>query len=132
MQELNDALTSLRHWLEVLQLCGIGAAFGLVGGLVRVLRRGLRGWLDLLSQCVVSAFCGLVAFSLVHGQVSDMALVALAGIAGNSGGMLLDALRWRLIQRIIGLPVKPPKELTAEVPAAAAEPETAAPPKDRA
>jgi len=76
---------------------------------VRVLRRGLRGWLDLLSQCVVSAFCGLVAFALLHGAVSDMALVALAGVAGNSGGMLLDALRWRLMQRIVGRPVPPPK-----------------------
>jgi len=109
MQELNDAISAFRHWLEILQLCGIGAAFGLVGGLVRVMRRGLRGWLDLLSQCVVSAFCGLVAFALLHGAVSDMALVALAGVAGNSGGMLLDALRWRLMQRIVGRPVPPPK-----------------------
>ena len=43
-----------------------------------------------------------------------MALVALAGIAGNSGGMLLDALRWRLIQRIVGRPVKPPKGIEPE------------------
>ena len=90
----------LGGWWELIKLCLLGAAFGLVGGLVRVMRRGVKGWLDLLTQVVVSAFCGILAFSLLAGQVPDLALVGLCGVAGNSGGMLLDAIRFRIIRRI--------------------------------
>lgn len=90
----------LGGWWELIKLCLLGAAFGLVGGLVRVMRRGVKGWLDLLAQVVVSAFCGMLAFSLLAGQVPDLALVGLCGVAGNSGGMLLDAIRFRIIRRI--------------------------------
>ncbi len=90
----------LEGWWELIKLCLLGAAFGLVGGVVRVLRKGVKGWLDLLTQVCVSAFCGILAFSLLAGQVPDLALVGLCGVAGNSGGMLLDAVRFRLIRRI--------------------------------
>ena len=90
----------LGGWWELIKLCLLGAAFGLVGGLVRVMRRGVKGWLDLLAQVVVSAFCGMLAFSLLAGQVPDLALVGLCGVAGNSGGMLRDAIRFRIIRRI--------------------------------
>lgn len=90
----------LGEWWELMKLCALGAAFGLVGGIVRVMRKGVRGWLDLLTQIVVSAFCGVLAFSLLADKVPDIALVGLCGIAGNSGGMLLDALRFRLIKRM--------------------------------
>lgn len=90
------------NWLEVVLLCGWGALFGLAGGVVRVLRKGVRGWLDLISQVAVSAFCGVLVFSLLQGQVPDIAMVGLCGIAGNSGGMLLDALRFRFMKAVKG------------------------------
>ena len=90
----------LGGWWNLLKLCTLGAAFGLVGGVVRVMRKGVRGWVDLLTQIVVSAFCGVLAFSLLADEVPDIALVGLCGIAGNSGGMLLDVLRFRLIKRM--------------------------------
>nr|DAH15155.1 MAG TPA: holin [Caudoviricetes sp.] len=90
----------LGGWWELLKLCALGATFGLVGGVVRVMRKGVLGWLDLLTQIVVSAFCGVLAFSLLADEVPDIALVGLCGIAGNSGGILLDALRFRLIKRM--------------------------------
>lgn len=95
--------TDLEHWLEVASYCAYGAAFGLAGGLVRVLRKGVRGWLDLLGQIAAAAFCGGLAFALLEGQVDELAMCACAGIAGNSGGMLLDVIRWRLIRRAAGL-----------------------------
>ncbi len=91
------------HWREILAYLAWGAAFGLAGGVVRALRRGVRGWLDMLAQCVVAAFCGALAFGLLSGHVPELALAAVAGIAGNSGGMLLDALRWRLVRKAAGL-----------------------------
>lgn len=90
----------LSGWWELIKLCALGSAFGLVGGVVRVMRKGVRGWLDLLTQIVVSAFCGVLAFSLLAGKAPDIALVGLCGVAGNSGGMLLDALRFRFIKRM--------------------------------
>ena len=42
----------------------------------------------------------MLAFSLLADKVPDIALVGLCGVAGNSGGMLLDALRFRLIKRM--------------------------------
>lgn len=90
----------LGGWWELIKLCALGGAFGLVGGVVRVMRKGVHGWLDLLTQIVVSAFCGVLVFSLLADEVPDIALVGLCGVAGNSGGMLLDALRFRLIKRM--------------------------------
>ena len=95
---MNDSKT----WLEIFMLCGWGAIFGLVGGLARVLRKGVRGWIDLLSQMFVSAFCGVLVFSLLQDQVPDVAMVGLCGIAGNSGGMLLDAIRFRFMKQVRG------------------------------
>ena len=91
-----------RGWFELVLLCGWGAIFGLIGGVARVLRKGVRGWLDLLSQMFVSAFCGVLVFSLLQGQVPDIAMVGLCGIAGNSGGMLLDAIRLRFMRQVRG------------------------------
>lgn len=94
-------INDINRWFEVVKLCLIGACFGLVGGIARVLNRGVKGWCDLFSQMFISAFCGILAFSLLAGQVHDIALVGLCGIAGNSGGMLLDSIRFRLIRNII-------------------------------
>lgn len=93
-----------KGWLELVLLCGWGALFGLAGGAVRVLRKGVRGWLDLLAQMAVSAFCGVLVFSLLQEQVPDIAMVGLCGIAGNSGGMLLDTLRFRFLRAVGGIP----------------------------
>ena len=93
-----------KGWLELVLLCGWGALFGLAGDAVRVLRKGVRGWLDLLAQMAVSAFCGVLVFSLLQEQVPDIAMVGLCGIAGNSGGMLLDTLRFRFLRAVGGIP----------------------------
>ena len=106
--------TGLDYWTDVLRFLGWGAAFGLAGGLVRVLRRGVRGWVDLVAQIAVSAFCGALVFGLLGGQVDELALAAIAGIAGNSGGQLLDALRWRLIRRAAGLDAVPTAPVSEE------------------
>ena len=38
--------------------------------------------------------------SVVEGQVDDLALCALAGIAGNSGGTLLDVIRMKFMKAV--------------------------------
>lgn len=93
-------MSSFSDWLAIIKLCALGAIFGLIGGIVRVLRKGVRGWLDLLTQMIVSAFCGVLAFTLLSDSVSELALVGICGIAGNSGGMLLDAIRFKIIKEM--------------------------------
>lgn len=108
--------TTPEYWQEIVAYLGLGAGFGLLGGLVRVLRRGVRGWLDLLAQIAVSGFCGALVFGLLDGVVPGAALAAIAGVAGNSGGQLLDVLRWRLIRRAAGLDSVPAAPAVEEEP----------------
>jgi H+/Cl- antiporter ClcA len=92
--------TSAQHWFDILRYCAWGAFFGLCGGFARLLRKGARGWLDFLAQVFVSAFCGFLVFALMEGQIDDLTLAALAGIAGNSGGTLLDVIRMKFMRAV--------------------------------
>lgn len=92
--------TSTEYWAEILRYVSWGAFFGLMGGFARILRRGVKGWLDFIAQVFVSAFCGFLVFAFLEGQVDDLALCALAGIAGNSGGTLLDVIRLKFMKAV--------------------------------
>ena len=94
--------TNTSYWIDILRYCSWGAFFGLLGGFARLLRKGVKGWIDFFAQVFVSAFCGFLVFALLEGQVDDLALSALAGIAGNSGGTLLDVVRMRFMKSVRG------------------------------
>ena len=74
----------------------------MMGGFARILRKGVKGWLDFFAQVFVSAFCGFLVFCLLEGQIEDITLCALAGIAGNSGGTLLDVIRMKFMRQVRG------------------------------
>jgi len=92
--------TSSSYWIAILKYCGWGCFFGLMGGFARILRKGVKGWLDFFAQVFVSAFCGFLIFAFFEGQIDDLALCALAGIAGNSGGTLLDVIRMKFMRAV--------------------------------
>lgn len=94
--------TATEYWLAILKYCSWGCFFGLCGGFARILRKGVRGWLDFFAQVFVSAFCGFLVFALLEGQIDDLTLSALAGIAGNSGGTLLDVIRMKFMKQVRG------------------------------
>lgn len=90
-------------FLDLLKLCAWGGAFGAAGGVVRIVRFGAKSFWNILAQIIVSGFCGICAYSLLSGSgVTDMMMVGVCGIAGNSGGMILDAVQSQVVRKIRG------------------------------
>ena len=69
-----------------------GAIIGGLGGLVNGLRqKSLRDWGQILASALTAAFAGMLAQLLTGWLGADVRLqFAMSGIAGYSGGVLLD------------------------------------------
>lgn len=89
-------------FMEILRLCMWGGVFGAAGGAVRVVRAGMHNVWGVLAQIFVSGFCGICAYSLLADTpgITDTMMVGICGIAGNSGGIILDAVQATIIERI--------------------------------
>lgn len=89
-------------WLEFVLITVWGVLFGVVGGLVQIVRRGALSWRWALGQIVVSGFCGFLLHAILDGfgSVPPGWIAAACGIAGSCGGALLDALQTRMLERV--------------------------------
>ena len=73
----------------------------LLGALARVCRYGWRGFGQFCAAVVVAAFSGMLcALALADLGASEGIIAASAGIAGYSGGAVLDTLLGGLIKQI--------------------------------
>lgn len=90
------------EWLEYLSATIWGVVFGLVGCVVGLVRRGCRGVWHVLSQLIGGGFCGWLVYMVMDG-VQDIPpgwVAAACGVAGSSGGMVLDVALETLVNRI--------------------------------
>lgn len=90
------------EWLEYLGGTVWGIAFGLAGCIVSLVRERKKSFWQIVSQLVASGFSGWLLFVILDGM-SDIPpgwVAAACGVAGGSGGIILDTLQEAMVKRV--------------------------------
>lgn len=100
--KIGDGVMTNGEWLEYLQGTLWGVLFGLVGCVVSLVRKRQRSLLQIVSSLIVSGFCGWVIYALLDGMESIPPgwVAAACGVAGGSGGIILDTLQEAMVKRV--------------------------------
>lgn len=96
---------SFNEWTSYLVDTAWGVIFGLVGCGVSLMRKGERGLWAVVTQLVAGGFCGWVVYATLDGM-SDVPpgwVAAACGVAGSSGGIILDVIQEAFVKKAKGL-----------------------------
>lgn len=96
---MSEPSPELQQLADVLELCGIGGACGVAGGLFSVLRRRkVRTLLSVVTGLASAAFAGSLAFMWIY-EFSVLTLpqkVAISCVVGSLGEKAIDAVQRRI------------------------------------